>query len=58
MKKTFEQLILRREQAVIEMKKNKNTKRFNKRLIERLDLQIRLAKGTWFEEYFIGKVSS
>lgn len=45
MKKTFEQLILRREQAVIEMKKNKNTKRFNKRLIERLDLQIRLVKG-------------
>ena len=45
MKKTFEQLILRREQAVNEMKKYKKTKRFNKRLIERLDMQIKMIKG-------------
>ena len=45
MKKTMEQLILRKERAIIEMKNNKNTKRFNKRLIERLNLQIQLIRN-------------
>ena len=37
MQKTLDELIKRRELALLEIKTNKKTKRFNKRLIERLN---------------------
>jgi hypothetical protein len=42
MQKTLDDLIKRRELALLEIKTNKKTKRFNKRLIERLNKEIGL----------------
>ena len=42
MQKTVEELVKRREEAILEMKKNKKARRFNRRLIERLNKEIGL----------------